>query len=173
MSRVKLLLLAASLTVVASCASVQKQRMRAEKFYNEHPAELAEKCASNFPPTYKQGKEQERGRDTVYLPGDTLQCPPIINPTTGESHPGKTKTCPPGKIVYVDNVRVDTVESTALLAKLAALQLRNMKLTDDLDKTTKEKKEAIRTAEKRQLVNWGLLAVVGAGGLFILKKYLL
>lgn len=168
---------AIALTVMAcfvSCVSVKKQRSRAEEFYRAHPEELAAKCANNFPPTYKPGKTVDLKPDTVYVKGDSVQCPPPkINPTTGQNYPPQKVACPPGKTIYLPQLRVDTVESTALLARAADLQQQNANLRADVTEKAKTIVEAKSMATSRL---WTIVAMGAAliiESIVIVKKVIL
>lgn len=164
---------AIALTVMAfmfSCVSVKKQRFRAESFYREHPEELAVICATNFPPTYKQGKEIELRRDTVYMPGDTVECPPVVDKQTGKVTPGAKIPCKPGKTIYIPRIRVDTTESPALLAKNAALKQENADLRASLKERDKSLKAAEGTAKDRLWTIVGLGAALIVAAIVIIKK---
>jgi hypothetical protein len=175
MTRLKTLLLAGLFLTLAGCASLEKQRNRAEKFYKAHPEELAEKCAQNYPPTYKPGKEVEQGRDTVYLPGDSVPCPQVTDPQTGKVTTPKVK-CPDSKTIYIPKLRVDTVESTALLARLekqrqdiADLRADIKTANKDKDNANTERDKARGTAKNRLWVIIGL--IVGIAGYIGFKIY--
>lgn len=156
--------------LMAGCVSVQKQRNRAEQFYREHPEELAAKCASNFPPTYKEGKTITLPGDTVYLKGDSVKCPDVVNPATGEKTSGVKLKCPDSKTIYIPQLRVDTVESTALLARVEEQRQKLANKTAELKVSDDKLNEALKTAKNRL---WALIGLgVAVVGYFAIRFYL-
>jgi hypothetical protein len=156
----KKLLLLIVCVLLTGCASVNKQRFRAEQFYKEHPNELAEKCATNFPPTYKEGKTITLPSDTVYVKGDSVKCPDIINKTTGEVIKGGKAKCPDSKTIYVPQLRVDTIESTATLAKVADLTYKLSEKSNELIITQDKLNDALKTAKNRLWYLIGLIIII-------------
>lgn len=163
----KILITAAVAIVMAGCVSTQKQRSRAEQFYREHPEELAEKCATNFPPTYKEGKTITLPGDTVFIKGDSVKCPDVVNPVTGEKKPGVKIKCPDSKTIYIPTLRVDTVESTALLARVEQQRQQLADKSAKLKQTEQNLSDALKTAKNR---SWAIIALAGAIGLYAALK---
>lgn len=151
---------------ISGCASLEKQRFKAEKFYRQNPKELAAICATNFPPKYTPGKEVEQPRDTVYMPGDSIPCPPVVNPQTGKTETPKVQ-CPPSQKIYIPSLRVDTVQDPAMLAQIenqryqiGALRLDLDKAVDKRQEAEKSQKEAENKTASKQWIIYGLLAAV-------------
>ena len=164
------LLLLILFVLLTGCSSVNKQRFRAEQFYKEHPNELAEKCATNFPPTYKEGKTITLPSDTVYVKGDSVKCPDIINKTTGEVIKGGKAKCPDAKTITITKFRVDTIESTATLAKVADLTYKLSEKSNELIITQDKLNDALKTAKNRLWYLIGLIIIIF--GYVEIKTYL-
>lgn len=150
---------------MSSCKpSEQLQRKRANEFFNTHPAEIAKRCADQFPHTVKEGKTITR-TDTIVQPGVSIPCPP--------NEKGDTVfiKCPPSRTIRDTVIRVDTIEN---IARIYALQHES----DSLRVETIKDQETITTAKEElkneQKKNRKLLGIFVAmaiiSGAFLLLK---
>lgn len=156
------LLILALLIATASCVSVKKQRTRAHEFFREHPEELAELCADRFPPSieYKPGVPIIQ-RDTVTVPGDSIPCPEVINPDTGQKETPKVK-CPDCKSVIEYQTRTDTV-FVANTAREEQLRLKADRLQAERDLAILREEDATAKAKKRF---WTIVAIIALIGIY-------
>jgi|GEM_PF-1812749 len=154
------------LLLTASCVTVKKQRSRAHDFFREHPEELAELCADRFPPEirYKPGVPIIK-RDTVTVPGDSIPCPEIINPDTGQKETPKVK-CPDCKSIHESQSRVDTVYLPNT-AREEQLRLKADRLQAERDLAILKEEEASNKARKRF---WYIVALVAFAGVYVFGK---
>lgn len=154
------ILLTLLILTTASCVSVKKQRSRAHEFFREHPEELAALCADRFPPSieYKPGIPIIK-HDTVTVPGDSIPCPEVINPDTGQKETPMVK-CPDCKSVTEYQTRTDTV-FVANTAREEQFRLRSDRLQAERDLAILKEEEAIAKAKKRFWYIIGLIALIG------------
>lgn len=141
------------LSLWACKPSEQVQRKRANDFFNAHPAEIANRCAEQFPPKVTPGKVITKS-DTTYLPGQVLPCDTVRLP--GEV---KYVRCPPEKIIRDTIHRTDTVEN---IARIYALQARTDSLNISLIQTKEQKSFAEKSAKRSRNL------FIGALGAFLL-----
>lgn len=155
----------AAILLISSCApSITKQRYRAFTFYQQNPNELAELCATNFPPktVFKPGETIIKTDTVTNTVTDTLECPD-----------GTKLECPPQKTVYINKYRTDTleVENTALVA---ALQYKNQELSTKLYEEEVRHKLAVERAEdaekKSKRKTWIIIALSAFIGYGVLSK---
>ena len=123
----------AALTL-ASCITERKRADVFHRYAREHPTELAELCADEFPPKVTTVK----GKTDTVTKRDTLRVRVPVK------IPGRTDTvwaeCPPAQVVEHYINRTDTImqENTALIAELQG------KLAES------EKKLAVETALRKK-----------------------
>jgi len=154
------LLIIALLIATASCVSVKKQRSRAHDFFREHPEELARLCADRFPPmpVYKPG-ETIIERDTVTIPGDSIPCPEMINPDTGQKERPMVK-CPDCQSIRESESRIDTMYLPNT-AREAELRLKADRLQAERDLLALREQDAKDKAKKRFWYIIALIALIG------------
>lgn len=139
--------------------SEQLQRKRANDFFNSHPAEIAKRCADQFPPVIKEGKTILK-TDTLIQPGISIPCPP--------NEKGDTifVKCPPSRIIRDTILRIDTIEN---IARIYALQHESDSLTTESIKDKETIKQAKEEAKKsRNKLNHLLAGIIGAMGLIVI-----
>lgn len=163
--------------LMAGCVSVQKQRNRAETFYKLHPEELTARCAEKFvspSPIYIKGKDSIR-IDTVTVAGDSVKCPDVINPDTGEKSPGVKLKCPDSKTITKYKDRVDTLKIVPpeMLALIEQQEIEIKQNGTDLSNSKDETKDALKTAANRLWVIIGLSVLIAGYALlkFVIKKF--
>src|SRR5690606_20017963 len=139
----------AALTL-ASCITERKRADVFHRYAREHPTELAEMCADEFPPKVTTVK----GKTDTVTKRDTLRVRVPVK------IPGRTDTlwadCPPAEHVYHYINRTDTImqENTALIAALQG------KLADAGTELAVEK--AMRSASDKSSRN-RLYWIIGMG----------
>jgi PBP1b-binding outer membrane lipoprotein LpoB len=147
-----LLLVIITCVLLSGCVT----EFKAFKYYNKHPDQLAELCASKFPvsKTLKPGSPVIT-RDTVYLPGDSVKCPDVVDLKTGAVTTPKVK-CPDSKTVYSNTV----VRDTLLQEDTAKLKVIESKLAEEIK--AKSEAEGKYNASEKLLVRtrWALIAAV-------------
>lgn len=105
----KLLPMLFVLLLFTSCLTQRKREDVAHRYIREHPATLAELCATHYPAKPSPGRV-ETVRDTTILSDTvTVQCPDstVVHVPTVRTR-------------YVDRLRIDTVVDGALVEQLAA-----------------------------------------------------
>lgn len=160
--------MAAAVLILGGCASVKKQRSRAQEFFREHPAELAELCADKFPPRieYRPGKTETLiHRDTVTTPGDSIPCPETVNPETGEKYIPKVK-CPDTQLITERWLRTDSLLQ-ASTAREEQYRLESERHARSAATERVLREQAEKTSRNRGWALGGVLAAIA--GYFILK----
>lgn len=147
--------------VAVSCSSVDKKYFKAVQFFNKNKDKLAELCYSEFP------------AKTEYIKGDTIR-------TTKTEVVEKFVDCPDGskveckeKIKYITETIIDTIKvvDTALDAKLRAeinkLNAYNVLISEKLEDSSKQLKQAKKETSKR---DWIILCLSAILALFLISK---
>lgn len=157
----KLLLLTVAIFVAVSCSSVDKKHFKAVQFFNQNKDKLAELCYSEFP------------AKTEYIKGDTIR-------TTRTEVIEKLVDCPDGskveckeKTKYItetirDTIKViDTALETKLRAEINKLNASNVLMSEKLEDSVKQLKQAKKEVSKRDWIILGLGAILA---LFLIGK---
>lgn len=146
------------------CASFEKQHFKSTQFFLSNKDKLAELCASEFPsvPKYIKGDEVVK-YDTIINPIEVLvDCPD-----------GTKAECPRQKTVFKEVFRTDTIfkPNTALETKLRAeinkLNASNVLLSEKLEDSAKQLKQAKKETSKR---DWIILGIGVILALFLTSK---
>lgn len=161
----KILLLITTVLLLSSCVTERK----AKRWAYEHKEVLATWCIDCFEttlkPVYIKGDEVIK-RDTVT---DSVTTTITVDCPDGTK---VNKDCPPGKIVTVNKLRVDTLlkDTWQTTAKVFVLQSRSDSLNNELIKLG-SKYESVKESRDtwRKFALWGLL-VIGAYVLLKVKR---
>lgn len=134
-----------ALIILSSCTT--RKRNKAHNYFRDHPQELAELCAKEFPPVINhiQGKTDTIPGINVYIKGDSIPCPD----GTKVKAPDVKVPCPPS------THRVDTVtiENTAKIKALEGESKNKDARISELEK------ELTETKEKASNRMWWLISI--------------
>ncbi len=157
----KLILMLGVAISITSCATQERQQFRAEKYFNQHPKELAELCSDKYPVK----EETVAGEPVVTV--DTVTKTDTV--TVEAECPDGTKAmvkCPPNTINTIhEKVTVTDTVYKENTAKYAAVRI-------ELDEANDELKDSKEIAKNRLHWNIGLgIVVVLVFGSWIFKMF--
>ncbi len=148
----RIVIIIATVILMASCVSVKKQRSRAHEFFREHPEELAEICADKFAPKteFTPGKTIIKTDTTILT--DTV--------TVTADCPDGTHVeveCPPNKTITIrDTIRV---RDTIRMENTARVEQYRLKAEEQARMLATEKILRERAEEKAKQRGWLLLGL--------------
>ena len=158
--------------LISSCVT----ELGAFKYYNKHPDKLAEICASKYPVETKiVSGEPVIKINTVYQKGDSIPCPEVTNPKTGEKTTPKVK-CPDTEKIYVNTTVRDTIfqENTAKLQVMEGKYANELKLHKEFQGKYNTSQENLKKAEKKaaglQLALYIAFGAIAACVIVIFRK---
>lgn len=142
------------------CASIEKQHYKSTKFFLNNKYKLAELCASEFPsvPKYIKGDEVVK-YDTIINPIEVfVDCPD-----------GTKAECPKQNTITKEVFRTDTIvkpdtaREDVLRQEINKLNASNVLLTEKLEDSEKQLKQANKETSKRDWIigSLSLLLVIG------------
>ena len=146
------------------CASIEKQHFKATQFFISNKDKLAELCASEYPsvPKYIKGDEVVK-YDTIINPIEILvDCPD-----------GTKAECPKQKTVFKEVFRIDTIvkpdtaREDVLRQEINKLNASSVLLTEKIEDSSKQLKQAKKETSKRDWIILGLGAILA---LFLTSK---
>lgn len=150
-----------AILIASGCSTFNKQKSKAEQFYQRYPNELARVCADAFPVKEKliPGKETVK-HDTTLVAGPEIKCPPAAD--------GKQTTlhCPPTKNITHYVYRTDTLikENTARVDQYRQDLLTCGNTTEGLENQVND----LKTAERSKLY-WIVGLVAAMAGSIVLR----
>lgn len=155
-----LVILVACLIAGCSTTKYERQKIKAERFYNENTNDLAKKCAETYPVKEVFVKGEDKIISDTILRSDTVFVERTLN--------GKTEyvkvPCPVNKTITKTVYRVDTitVENSAKLASVTG------ELSKVRDLYEKEKQSLIKSKNTSTVWIWIAIGLFISLVLFIL-----
>lgn len=155
--------------IFIGCSSYDKQHYKAQKFYNENKALLADICALNFPnnPIYIPGKETIKydtiNKDVfIEVDCDTVKGKVTVKEVVKYLNKTITKT---------DTIKTpDLAEETRLRTQINKLEASNILLTKEKESVLKQLKEHDKEISSLKIQRAIFLVVILLLGIIFFKK---
>lgn len=151
--------------LLSSCATLEDvQRSRAEKYYRQHPEELAASCAKNFPSVDSIGNIEwltlpiaERFKPSA---SENISYIRILG-DTGRNAPRSSEYPPCDTSRAVVGIRTTYRDKPGTLARIQALEFENARLRTKMTEATTAAAQWKAKARKRNTVLISIASVAG------------